>query len=257
MARTIQNEALGWLGAMWRLIDMVKPVRTIDELVLVLSDLRAQPQGRPQSEPVIQQGQVEAARLAGRALESTGDPAAAEAAKQRVSVLEDLRSPLPEVDPLAGSLNRIARSGALPVTADPRLQPIANHSPFQVVGEALRGVATTVGGPVAGDDARREAYARLQGQKEALRAVADALGPELESAEEGGATEQVRRALEARIAATDAAAVALAASAQPAVRQTRPRVPTPAPPGPEAARTARRPRRRRIEIIPKRPEGGL
>jgi hypothetical protein len=239
---------------MWRVLDMVKPVRTIDEIVLVLQDLGSRPLG-PAGVDQDVRGQLAAAQLATKALEeSTADEGTLEAARERVKVLEDLRVPTAaEMDPLAGSLNQVARPNALPASDDPSLAPIAAQSTTAVITDALRSAVTGFGQPREAVDQRRDAHARLLGQKEALRALAETLAVQ-EEIEPADAAEKLRSAIDARLQAVESASAALTTSAR-AGTFVQPAGTTSAGSSAAARETAPsrrgRPGRRRIGIIPK------
>lgn len=241
MAGTTKNDALGWLHVGWRLSQMVKPVRTIDEIVLVLGDLPARRADATTAEMQVR-GELAAARVAVSSLESRGaDTPALESMQQRVQVLEDLRFPLPEADPLSGSLNSRARPDAPLVITDARLQPATAPRGGLAVTEAFRTLAAGLAGTA---DDRRVTTARLAGQKEALRAVAASLETQLE-ADTGEAADRLRTTIEGRLEAIDAAAAALVPAA---------RTPSPAGASPVEGRGSRPFGARRREAIPLVPE---
>jgi hypothetical protein len=256
VSRIIEREALAWMGTAWRLIDMVKPVRTIDEMTLVVTELLARPQGPPPADSVVR-GQLEAARLAEKAVgDADGDERTLEAMRQRVQVLEELRIPATATtDPLAGSLNKLARPDAMPIPDDPSAQPIGAQSVRGVVAETFRAAASGLAGAADSTADLREAHARLIGRREALRGVAESLDAQAaatgEEADTGDATAKARAAVEIRLEAVDAAAAAIAASARPPVRQ-RPQITPPSRPATGGRASSASPsRRRRIGIVTK------
>jgi hypothetical protein len=243
VARTIENEALGWLGLAWRVSQMVKPVRTIDQLVIVLGDLRARSAAPTASEMQVR-GELEAARVATRSLSDSGaDDASLEAMRQRVAVLEEVQAPVADADPLSGSLNARARPDVPPVAPDASLQSAGAPRGALAVAEAFRSVAAGLAG--TGDD-RRLATARLAGQKEALRTIAASLETQME-ADAGEAGDRLRTTVQARLEAIDAAAAALTPVRAPST-------PAPTVTPPVARRGARTTRTRRREAIPLAPE---
>lgn len=161
----------------WQAIDIVKPVRTIDELTQLVIDIwnRRNPPGADSAQEV--QSHLAALRAARQAVaKSGGDRAALSMIDERIAVLGALGSVPPAADQLSGSISTQPAGGPAFGPVSPGLVPVGEHRPpgIDTLVTLLSAPAQLLA-PTDDQEHAAAARARLQGQLEALRLVNGAL----------------------------------------------------------------------------------
>ena len=242
MMSRLENAILTGLRVGWQFLDVVKPVRTIDELARLAIDV-----WNREDEQVVDQdlhGQLAAAHLARRSVVSMGgDEEALAKVDERINVMSAFSSPASaQYDVLAGSISTTAGGQTVVGRHDPSLMSVGQRRTPAGIFDAVRGPGRI-----------DRMWGHLEGQREALQLMRRSLSTTEQQSE--NAQPQVNTLLNTRRAALDAVAANLAtrrggrASPGPAgERQTR--APMPAPNWPTARPTAQGRPPQRINISP-------